>query len=54
LVDSFDEAIVCVGSFVKAGKTFKTLVLHDLQSDAVLGSKLFQLRHHAVRDIRDT
>lgn len=45
-----DYAVIGVGALVVARAPLKPLVTGDLESEAVLGSELLQLGHHAVGD----
>lgn len=51
--DTIDEAVIRVSAFVTARKTFKPRIARDSQCDTILGSQLFQLCHHAIRDARN-
>ena len=45
-------AIIRVRSLVRARQPFESWIFRDSQRDAILLSKLFQLRHDAIRDVR--
>jgi len=53
LCDSLDEAVVGVGALVHAGQALKPWVLDDPERHAVLATKLLQLTHHTVSDVRN-
>lgn len=50
--NSFNDAIVCIGTLVGAGESTEARVLGNTKSHAILNTKLLQLCHDAVSDAR--